>query len=191
MDRCPFCGAEYRPGENFCLNCGNRIITPPSVKKKSDIVVTVEAEIAREYAVEEAINFQHRTMRIEHFLAGLVREEKERGGDIAEVLEQNRVETSKVREAITFIFGYGQHVIAKKDMHSSPLVEKMLEKASLESKRFRHPQTDTIHILKAIVSETRSPAISIFDLLDVNMVHLQEQVDLLLHQIPPAESLSS
>ena len=27
MDKCPFCGAETRPGDNFCLNCGNRLVT--------------------------------------------------------------------------------------------------------------------------------------------------------------------
>jgi pSer/pThr/pTyr-binding forkhead associated (FHA) protein/predicted protein tyrosine phosphatase len=27
MDKCPFCGAETRPGDNFCLNCGNRLPT--------------------------------------------------------------------------------------------------------------------------------------------------------------------
>jgi pSer/pThr/pTyr-binding forkhead associated (FHA) protein len=25
MDKCPFCGADTRPGDNFCLNCGNRL----------------------------------------------------------------------------------------------------------------------------------------------------------------------
>ena len=24
-DKCPYCGAETRPGDNFCLNCGNRL----------------------------------------------------------------------------------------------------------------------------------------------------------------------
>jgi pSer/pThr/pTyr-binding forkhead associated (FHA) protein len=28
MDKCPYCGAETRPGDNFCLNCGNRLATP-------------------------------------------------------------------------------------------------------------------------------------------------------------------
>jgi len=28
MDKCPYCGAETRPGDNFCLNCGNRLPTP-------------------------------------------------------------------------------------------------------------------------------------------------------------------
>jgi pSer/pThr/pTyr-binding forkhead associated (FHA) protein len=25
MDKCPYCGSETRPGDNFCLNCGNRL----------------------------------------------------------------------------------------------------------------------------------------------------------------------
>ncbi|MBO0784261.1 MAG: FHA domain-containing protein [Ktedonobacteraceae bacterium] len=31
-NRCPYCGAETRPGDNFCLNCGNRLLpaTPSS-----------------------------------------------------------------------------------------------------------------------------------------------------------------
>src|SRR5579863_6486975 len=24
---CPFCGAETRPGDNFCLSCGNRLLS--------------------------------------------------------------------------------------------------------------------------------------------------------------------
>lgn len=27
IDKCPFCGAETRPGDNFCLNCGNRLLS--------------------------------------------------------------------------------------------------------------------------------------------------------------------
>jgi pSer/pThr/pTyr-binding forkhead associated (FHA) protein len=27
MDKCPYCGAETRPGDNFCLNCGNRLLS--------------------------------------------------------------------------------------------------------------------------------------------------------------------
>ncbi len=29
-DKCPYCGAETRPGDNFCLNCGNRLSSAPS-----------------------------------------------------------------------------------------------------------------------------------------------------------------
>lgn len=30
MDKCPYCGAETRPGDNFCLNCGNRLLSASS-----------------------------------------------------------------------------------------------------------------------------------------------------------------
>ncbi|GAC1390217.1 MAG: hypothetical protein NVS4B11_06110 [Ktedonobacteraceae bacterium] len=29
MDKCPYCGAETRAGDNFCLNCGNRLVSAP------------------------------------------------------------------------------------------------------------------------------------------------------------------
>ncbi len=39
MDKCPFCGAETRPGDNFCLNCGNRLLsgTPAPAPVQSSI----------------------------------------------------------------------------------------------------------------------------------------------------------
>lgn len=35
MDKCPFCGAETRPGDNFCLNCGNRLPVPTSSSQQA------------------------------------------------------------------------------------------------------------------------------------------------------------
>ena len=39
MDKCPYCQAETRPGDNFCLNCGNRLLpaTPSSQQAQSTI----------------------------------------------------------------------------------------------------------------------------------------------------------
>ena len=31
MDKCPYCFAETRPGDNFCLNCGNRLVAATPV----------------------------------------------------------------------------------------------------------------------------------------------------------------
>ncbi len=34
MDKCPYCSAETRPGDNFCLNCGNRLLpATPSLQQ--------------------------------------------------------------------------------------------------------------------------------------------------------------
>ena len=36
---CPYCGAETRPGDNFCLNCGNRLIpSTPSPQQAAPVV---------------------------------------------------------------------------------------------------------------------------------------------------------
>lgn len=36
MSMCPNCGAETRPGDNFCLSCGYRIPTPSSISFATD-----------------------------------------------------------------------------------------------------------------------------------------------------------
>jgi pSer/pThr/pTyr-binding forkhead associated (FHA) protein len=38
MDKCPYCGAETRPGDNFCLNCGNRLLATPSYQQTSPAI---------------------------------------------------------------------------------------------------------------------------------------------------------
>jgi pSer/pThr/pTyr-binding forkhead associated (FHA) protein len=37
MDKCPYCEAETRPGDNFCLNCGNRLLpaTPSPIAQQA------------------------------------------------------------------------------------------------------------------------------------------------------------
>jgi pSer/pThr/pTyr-binding forkhead associated (FHA) protein len=38
MDKCPYCNAETRPGDNFCLNCGNRLLpSTPSAQQAQPI----------------------------------------------------------------------------------------------------------------------------------------------------------
>jgi hypothetical protein len=37
LDKCPYCGAETRPGENFCLNCGNRLLSPTPSERENDM----------------------------------------------------------------------------------------------------------------------------------------------------------
>ncbi|GCE13926.1 hypothetical protein KTT_37850 [Tengunoibacter tsumagoiensis] len=45
MDKCPYCGAETRPGDNFCLNCGNRLQAPtPSQQSGSEATLATAPE---------------------------------------------------------------------------------------------------------------------------------------------------
>ena len=36
MDKCPYCSAETRPGDNFCLNCGNRLVPSTSSPQQTE-----------------------------------------------------------------------------------------------------------------------------------------------------------
>src|SRR5215469_14989352 len=49
MDQCPMCGADTRPGDNFCLNCGQRLLpntpSPSSVQQAQPST----SEAAQEY----------------------------------------------------------------------------------------------------------------------------------------------
>ena len=47
MDKCPYCGAETRPGDNFCLNCGNRLV-PTSFSAPSQSGVGEETQASPE-----------------------------------------------------------------------------------------------------------------------------------------------
>jgi len=39
MDKCPYCGAETRSGDNFCLNCGNRLLaSTPSPQQAQPVI---------------------------------------------------------------------------------------------------------------------------------------------------------
>lgn len=49
-NKCPYCGADTRPGDNFCLNCGNRLpsVMPPQQAQPgmSDATLAVEEDWA-------------------------------------------------------------------------------------------------------------------------------------------------
>jgi len=45
MDKCPYCGAETRPGDNFCLNCGNRLV-PTSFSAQSQPGIGEETQMS-------------------------------------------------------------------------------------------------------------------------------------------------
>jgi pSer/pThr/pTyr-binding forkhead associated (FHA) protein len=38
MNKCPSCGADIRPGDNFCLNCGNRLFPTASSSQQEPMV---------------------------------------------------------------------------------------------------------------------------------------------------------
>lgn len=54
MDECPTCGAETRPGDNFCLNCGNRLVhSTPSQLQDAPTIPWNKTDL---HSVQEVIN---------------------------------------------------------------------------------------------------------------------------------------
>src|SRR5215467_2288836 len=45
MNKCPSCGAETRPGDNFCLNCGSRLF-PTASSSQQEPMTAGDATIA-------------------------------------------------------------------------------------------------------------------------------------------------
>ena len=53
---CPYCSAETRPGDNFCLNCGNRLLpaTPSPQQPPARLILLADNdEILQEYLLEK------------------------------------------------------------------------------------------------------------------------------------------
>ncbi len=55
MDKCPYCGAETRPGDNFCLNCGNRLLaSTPSPQQAQPVMGGATLPASEEWAPSNA-----------------------------------------------------------------------------------------------------------------------------------------
>jgi pSer/pThr/pTyr-binding forkhead associated (FHA) protein len=55
MDKCPYCGAETRPGDNFCLNCGNRLLpSTPSQQQAQPAIGEATLPTSEDWAPPKA-----------------------------------------------------------------------------------------------------------------------------------------
>jgi len=53
MDKCPYCGAETREGDNFCLNCGNRLVSTPVSGQAQEVGNNTQASPEEWNAVQD------------------------------------------------------------------------------------------------------------------------------------------
>lgn len=53
MDKCPYCGAETRDGDNFCLNCGNRLVSTPVSGQAQEVGDNTQASPEEWNAVQD------------------------------------------------------------------------------------------------------------------------------------------
>jgi excisionase family DNA binding protein len=122
-------------------------------------------------AQEEARRFQHNYLGTEHLLLGLVREGE---GVAAKVLNSLGVEQEKVREAVEFIIGRGDHVVVG-EVGLTPRAKKVIELAVDEARRFNHHYIGTEHLLLGLVREGSGVAAGVLESLGVRLERLRTE----------------
>ncbi len=116
-------------------------------------------------AQEEAQRFQHNYIGTEHLLLGLVREGE---GVAAKVLHKLGVELEKVRDAVEYIIGHGDHIVLG-EIGLTPRAKKVIELAVDEARRMNHHYIGTEHLLLGLVREGSGIAAGVLESLGVNL----------------------
>src|SRR3954464_7566849 len=134
-------------------------------------------------AQEEAQRFNHNYIGTEHLLLGLVREGD---GVAARVLSNLGVELNRVRSAVEFIIGRGDHMIVG-EIGLTPRSKKVIELAVDEARRLGHHYIGTEHLLLGLVREGEGIASAVLEKLGVRLEKVRTQTVNVLSQSQPAE----
>ena len=121
---------------------------------------------------EEARRLSHDYIGTEHLLLALVREGD---GVAAHVLQELGVELHKVRKAIEFIIGRGEHSVTGAT-GLTPRAKRVIELAASEADRLRHQVVDTEHILLGLIAEGEGIAAGILESLGVSLEKVRANV---------------
>ena len=129
-------------------------------------------------AQEEAQRFNHSYISTEHILLGLVRETD---GVAAKVLASLGVEPNKVRSAVEFIIGRGEHS-AGGEIGLTPRAKKVIELAVDEARRLNHHYIGTEHLLIGLMREGEGVAAGVLESLGVNLDKVRAETSRILTQ---------
>ncbi len=134
-------------------------------------------------AQEEAQRFNHNYIGTEHILLGLVREGE---GVAAKVLTNLGVELSKVRQAVEFIIGRGEHSGTREaSLTLTPRAKKVVELAVDEARRLDHHYIGTEHLLLGLLREGEGVAAGVLESLGVSLEKARAEVNRVLSQTTP------
>ncbi len=139
---------------------------------------TVRARRALRLSGEEARRFQHNYIGTEHLLLGLVRQN---GGIAATVLHNLGVEINKVRSAVEFIIGRGDHSVSG-TLGLTPRTKKVIELAADEARRLNHDYIGTEHLLLGLVREGEGIAAGVLQSLGVPLKKVRTETLKALNQ---------
>ena len=121
-------------------------------------------------AYEETQRFQHNYIGTEHLLLGLIREEE---GTAAQVLSNLGIELEKVRRAVDFIIGRGDHIVLG-DIGLTPRAKKVMELAVDEARRMQHRYLGTEHILLGLLREGEGIAAGVLTSMGLKLGQVRE-----------------
>jgi ATP-dependent Clp protease ATP-binding subunit ClpA len=125
------------------------------------------------WAQDEAIRQNHNYIGTEHLLAALLRDGN---GVAARALQSLGLDLIKVRSALEFMIGRGEHPTSPSDITLSPRTKKVIELAIDESRRMRQKHVGPEHILLGIAREGESIASGILESLGVTMPMVSAKV---------------
>jgi len=130
------------------------------------------------YAQEEAQSLNHNYIGTEHILLGLVREEE---GVAARVLVNMDVNLAKVRSAVEFILGRGEHP-ATSETGLTSRAKKVIELGIDEARNLGHNYIGTEHLLLGLLREGEGAAVGVLESFGVTVEKVRTEVGRILNQ---------
>ncbi len=134
---------------------------------------TMRARSALALAQEEAQRFNHNYIGTEHLLLGILAEQE---NVAARVLNNMGVDLSKVRSAVEFIVGQGEHIVAD-EPGLTARAKKVVQLAVDEARRMNHHFIGTEHLLLGLVREGEGIAAGVLESLGVRLEEVRKQVE--------------
>ncbi len=147
------------------------IVQTKSSKPYNGYPFTEQSHTILANARQEAMRFDHRYIGAEHLLLGMVSEGE---GVAGSVLQNFGVGLIRVRKAVEFIIGYGDHSVSG-EIGLTPRSKWILEFASEEAQRMNNAYVGTEHLLLGLVSQSEGMAAGILSSMGVelNIVHAE------------------
>ncbi|AGG05689.1 ATP-dependent Clp protease ATP-binding subunit [Dehalococcoides mccartyi] len=130
------------------------------------------------YAQEKAQSLNHNYIGTEHILLGLVREEE---GVAARVLVNMDVNLAKVRSAVEFILGRGEHP-ATSETGLTSRAKKVIELGIDEARNLGHNYIGTEHLLLGLLREGEGAAAGVLESFGVTVEKVRTEVGRILNQ---------
>jgi hypothetical protein len=121
---------------------------------------------------DESQRLDHNYLGTEHLLLGLLREEE---GTAAQALRNLGMDLEKVRIAVEFIIGHGDHAVIG-EVGLTPRAKRVIELAIDEARRLGHDHIGTEHLLLGLVREGEGIAAGVLESLGVGLDKTRAEV---------------